>query len=748
MTKDGAALNSAIEARERGDAVGAIVHSARALQINPEYEDAFVLFAQYYPASVDGLKKEAEGIAAGKASDPFFNDRLIGVYEKLATIDAALAGLPPKVTNPDTKQSIAIVREPVDYKSKALEARNAAAEAHYAAAEARLPGDSIAAKQEILAEYGRALSLVKPYKDASAKSAQLCYDVAELLSNGTLADRQQALKFYQQANAHSAGFKDSSSRLQVVAYGIGRELEGSGAAESYDKAMEFYTLAAGYQDASARLQVYAASKAIASLSNQAQGSDGELVGAEGGMANPGKLQEQPLGKLNPLQAKVKVVNQFDEMTLFDPGSDVIYIGALIDGKSIADGTWRPITADRAPMTFSIDLANINGRNEAVVEDPTRLSNVQNAINALLAQGARGSVPADAIFVRNDVKSQSHFDMSVGVGYGRGGFSMDSNVDYSKSTSLSRTLIKFTQKYYTLNMDYPKRPSDLFSITGRSPITPAAFGNVSPYYVSSVYYGRTVYFLIESESTSEEVETAFNATMEFAVSNVSGSLDTAKKVFNSKTRIMARVVGGESANANITSLDGIVRFIKSGMDVSKNLGAAKPIGYKLRSVRDNSVARIIKSAETVVPSMGELVIRPAAFRCTSNPDDLKATLSLQAAVNPDNARDYGRFHQLFVTKKEFFHFPVGPAYHDLASKSTPLVVQVGSPADKIVLSADAGDVDELIIGPKTEWAGRKYVEFTVQDLINRSENVRQVMDSGMIVSGKGQSFQIKFDLELK
>ncbi|MGI5861021.1 MAG: hypothetical protein ACOX6T_03075 [Myxococcales bacterium] len=58
------------------------------------------------------------------------------------------------------------------------------------------------------------------------------------------------------------------------------------------------------------------------------------------------------------------------------------------------------------------------------------------------------------------------------------------------------------------------------------------------------------------------------------------------------------------------------------------------------------------------------------------------------------------------------------------------------------------MDELLLKAKTDWAGRKYVEFTVQDLINKSESVKKVLGSGMIISGKGQHFEIKFDIDLK
>lgn len=75
--------------------------------------------------------------------------------------------------------------------------------------------------------------------------------------------------------------------------------------------------------------------------------------------------------------------------------------------------------------------------------------------------------------------------------------MQNDLDYLKT----RLVARFIQNYYTLDMDMPSSPADLFD----GEVNATLFGTHMPMYVSSVTYGRMALFTIESELEETEVK---------------------------------------------------------------------------------------------------------------------------------------------------------------------------------------------------------------------------------------------------
>jgi thiol-activated cytolysin len=153
-------------------------------------------------------------------------------------------------------------------------------------------------------------------------------------------------------------------------------------------------------------------------------------------------------------------------------------------------------------------------------------------------------------------------------------------------------VKYTQTYYTVDLDAPQSPSALLD-------PEVTLGDVKdqmdqtrpPVYVSSISYGRMVLFTFESEYSAEEM----GAALEFAYSggyDVSGQVSVTYKDILSKSKITAFILGGNAATAvtTIDSYDKLVEFIKSGGNYSKESPGA-PIAYKLNYLKDNSPARM-------------------------------------------------------------------------------------------------------------------------------------------------------------
>lgn len=290
--------------------------------------------------------------------------------------------------------------------------------------------------------------------------------------------------------------------------------------------------------------------------------------------------------------RYKAAPGFSEMFLLDPTSDVIYPGALIKGETITTGEYIPIVADRAPITISISLENIGGSPKAIVENPS-LSQVRSAIVSILNSNVTGNTPAKISFEIQEVHSSEQLKIAVGANYSNAFASVSGSFNFNKENTRSRVIVKFLQVYYSIDIDTPKKPSDLFE----NPPSVGSLGSVSPMYISTVTYGRMVLFTAESSKSSTEVKAALNAAFDSGVQ--SGEIDISlehKKVIE-ETSIKAMVLGGSGSAGSkvVNGIEGLKAYIIEGGDYSKDSPGA-PLSYKMRYLKDNSIGKVILATE--------------------------------------------------------------------------------------------------------------------------------------------------------
>lgn len=290
--------------------------------------------------------------------------------------------------------------------------------------------------------------------------------------------------------------------------------------------------------------------------------------------------------------RYKAAPGYDELFLMDPTSDVIYPGAIIKGESIPTGEYIPILADRKPMTISVSLQNIAGSPSRTIEQP-KLSTVREAINDILSADVTGATPAKVSFEIEEIYSEEQLALAVGGNYKNSFVSVAGSFDFTKQDIRSRLVVKFLQIYYTIDMDLPQQPSNLFQTFPDM----ASLGSASPLYVSTVTYGRMVLFTVESSYSSFEMNAALNATFSSGVQ--SGSIDVSSQYSNmiNNSSVKAYILGGSGSAAvqGVNGIDGIINFMTSGGDYSKESPGAA-LSYKLRYLKDNAVANIILTSE--------------------------------------------------------------------------------------------------------------------------------------------------------
>ncbi len=289
---------------------------------------------------------------------------------------------------------------------------------------------------------------------------------------------------------------------------------------------------------------------------------------------------------------------YDEVVAYAANSTALWPGAIVRGDSVYTGTFIPLIHPRTPLTISVSLENLNGAPSATMESPS-LSNYRDTLNGILSSEVDGSTAANIYSEIELVHSEEQMAIALGAGLSWPGkiAEISASFNFSDTTVKSRQIVRFTQAYYTVDIDQPASAADFFAedVTVDDLAGDIAADN-PPVYVSSVTYGRMVIFTMESDYSAEEMRSA----LEFAYRGgvpVSGEVSLTYQEMLENTNITAYILGGSGNDAAqaINGFDNLMAFIAQGGDYSKDSPGAA-IAYKLAYLDDNAPARLSFTSE--------------------------------------------------------------------------------------------------------------------------------------------------------
>jgi thiol-activated cytolysin len=258
--------------------------------------------------------------------------------------------------------------------------------------------------------------------------------------------------------------------------------------------------------------------------------------------------------------------QFDRIVAYAANSDSLYPGAIVSADSVVSGLFTQIVLPRAPETISVSLENLAGSKRATIDAPS-LSTYRDALSGVLSAEITGATPANIYSEIEEVHSESQLNMALGVqaSWGLGLASLKTSFDWANQNVRSRYVVRYTQAYYTVDLDAPESPSSLLGpeVT-LADVQDKMDAQHPPAYVSSVTYGRMVVFTFESQYSSSEL----GAALDFAYQggyDVKGDVSVTYKDIISSSKITAFILGGDGGAAaqTIDSYDALKQFIKDG-----------------------------------------------------------------------------------------------------------------------------------------------------------------------------------------
>lgn len=292
--------------------------------------------------------------------------------------------------------------------------------------------------------------------------------------------------------------------------------------------------------------------------------------------------------------QVDLTEGYSTFPQFDPNSQVIFPGNLLQGNTLDNATPSGIPVSRGPGRIVMTL--VNGNTGSVTRElpEVGLGAVYDAMNDIIGNSP-DNLPARTTYAMERISSREQLGVSIRAEYESIGTEVQGSFDYDSDVKYNRFLVKLTQSYYTIVFEQPTDTGDFFGpgVTTQQLSQYVGPGNPAAY-VSSVTYGRIFYLLIQSTDSVQEIEASVEASFEGGVS--SGSIEGDVKYVSelSEVKIGGYAIGGDSQLANralLGNFDDLVAFIEQGGTIT----TGQPISYTVNAANDPAKQLKVKVA---------------------------------------------------------------------------------------------------------------------------------------------------------
>lgn len=294
----------------------------------------------------------------------------------------------------------------------------------------------------------------------------------------------------------------------------------------------------------------------------------------------------------------------EKIAMFSPDREILWPGALIQGRSHRDGigSLLPLVInERTPIKVSIpSLATAD--NFRVVDTPDQ-AEVNQAIGSMVANATTANLitPSTIQFVMEDYDSEESFALKAGMSGKYLGFRASASASVSRSANERTVMVYFHEKMFEVVVEPPQSPGSFFSsaFTRDKLDEQVAMGRIGPanppVYLSNVVYGRMMAFTFTSTASASEIRAALNASYK-------GIFSADFKVEAEHQKIL------NSAKITVTSLGGSskasVAMIASGdwreyFKADAPLTTAYPISYTFRNLGDGSIASVAEGTQYTI-----------------------------------------------------------------------------------------------------------------------------------------------------
>ncbi|MGN6615601.1 MAG: thiol-activated cytolysin family protein [Ilyomonas sp.] len=382
----------------------------------------------------------------------------------------------------------------------------------------------------------------------------------------------------------------------------------------------------------------------------------------------------------------KINQRLEKFVAFDPNAQGLYPGALVQGKGLENGLLLEVTTKRTPITITVaDFYSDTSLSFSRTINNPELSVVNDSIHSIIRQGFNTEQPAKLTFAESQLYSieQAFFNLDASYSWAAG--KVDGSFSMSNDKSLSRFLVRFVQKYFTVSCKSPSAPASFISkkasIEDLNNYMQPENGKPNPLtYVASVTYGRELWMLIESSAESNKLEAALNASY--------GKIGTSAEIHMTKedstliqnSSIQVLIMGGGTKPA-IEFLQGdkinnINKFLSSGDSFNKK-NPGIPISYSVHYLKDNDIAAVKSTTDYEINTMkglpSPLISTYVHFHSGDDGKSKRTGLTVQL---------YNSDQSLVAQGGLFDNNDQGVEFDDDGTNDLPLEIKAATKSDKL------------------------------------------------------------------
>lgn len=514
--------------------------------------------------------------------------REIRKLDDLSRIQNAVAYMPAAVGGPKTGYTMLVEKYVEKFPVELAQAKKDMGQFYYELAEAGFPGTTVSRKKELVNYYKKAAEYDFAYANNKSRLQQLSYEIAMILRKDAATKTQltEALNYFNLAE----NYKDTATQIIAVKYELAELYRADETYSAYEKAGQLYSECGTYKNAANEARLFEFYKSIKGLTKNY--SYGNIVLTSGRFTEK-KLTEN-ISDIDVYQSRLSASLKTSEIEVYTNASEnIVYPGAVIAGTSIPQQKFSLITSGaRKPLGFNI-IAGNHLLSRGVIRNSALASDSVNMVHAAAKSQYRYMTP-ECQYDFKTVYSPEELRMAVGVGADGAKLAVLDNKYWR--TNRSYTVVSVTQKFYTAELEEPKLAIDMFDGSQKIP-SAVEIGNVSPYYISSVDYGRKAYFVICSELPSEQI---IEDVKKYRPGDYSKPNSTVTRRWDLNSTIITGIENSEKVY-QILSFEDMFYWIQYGNYGNFGVEELPPISCRMKALVDGSYAVLSSSTVQLIPN---------------------------------------------------------------------------------------------------------------------------------------------------
>lgn len=283
---------------------------------------------------------------------------------------------------------------------------------------------------------------------------------------------------------------------------------------------------------------------------------------------------------------------------------MLYPGSILNGASFMNRIYDPLVLSNPFKPVSLFL-NIKGNTEVKKDDVLpKGSAIFQALSDLEIGNTNyfptSYIPANYSFESTEITNEESFKKSIGLHVKANYLSLASasfNYDYNTASTLNKkyVMMKLKQTVYSAGID-PKYQTDWIE----GSINAKECGTHEPLYISSVDYGRIAYILIETNKTTDYVNTMVKASLDLKIGGFGTSINHSynnefRSLFNSN-KVKVSILGGPSNI--VTNYDQFIDYMGLAPNPESLIGSSAPISYTVRRLKDNTKVEFVNQYKDI------------------------------------------------------------------------------------------------------------------------------------------------------